>query len=89
MRIWSFPEVTYKGEFDTSLPGEDNPEQGGRDNRGGDAQDPGQPRVERLAADGIAGAAHLLRRLILVEAVQGTPSHMISSKIHTTFFTML
>ena len=72
-------KATFKGEFDTHLffSGEDHPEQGGRDHGGGDAQDPGQPRVERLAADGLAGAAHLLRRLILVEAVQGKgPPHI-------------
>ena len=54
----------------TAISGQDNPEQGRRDLGGGDAQDSGQPRVERVAADGVAGAADVLRRLLLVEAVQ-------------------
>ena len=51
----------------TAISGQDNPEQGRRDLGGGDAQDSGQPRVERVAAYGLARATHLLLRLILVK----------------------
>ena len=45
-------------------------EQGRRDHCRGAAQDPEQPRLERLPPHGEHGAAHHVRRLVLVAALQ-------------------